>query len=104
MACAADAVVAQPGTLTGSIGVIIGKYVVSDLLSKIGVSHTAISARDTNIKVISDMEDGSERSESAVSSQADMLMSDPQQPIHPDEEDQALIPYRTLRLIMNASS
>ncbi|GAA3197918.1 signal peptide peptidase SppA [Actinocorallia longicatena] len=35
---AADTIVAQPGTLTGSIGVYTGKPVFSDLLQKLGVS------------------------------------------------------------------
>jgi protease-4 len=35
---AADKIVAEPATLTGSIGVLAGKLVVADLLKKIGVS------------------------------------------------------------------
>lgn len=38
VAAAADKIVAQPATLTGSIGVLAGKLVVADLLKKIGVS------------------------------------------------------------------
>jgi len=38
VAAAADKIVAQPATLTGSIGVLAGKLVISDLLKKIGVS------------------------------------------------------------------
>jgi protease-4 len=34
---AADMIVAQPGTFTGSIGVVVGKPIVSDLLERIGV-------------------------------------------------------------------
>lgn len=99
MACAADEVVAQPGTLTGSIGVIIGKYVLRDMLSKIGVTHTAISARDTMEKaVLADKDDDETDRKETVSSQAEMLVSDPQQATHPEEEDKALIPYRTLCL------
>jgi protease-4 len=37
-AMAADAVVAQPGTITGSIGVFSGKFVLADLWKKLGVS------------------------------------------------------------------
>jgi protease IV len=37
-AAAADKIVAEPATLTGSIGVLAGKLVVADLLKKIGVS------------------------------------------------------------------
>ncbi|MEV0970268.1 signal peptide peptidase SppA [Microtetraspora glauca] len=40
---AADVIVAQPGTLTGSIGVFGGKPVVGELLGKIGVVTEAVS-------------------------------------------------------------
>ena len=39
---AADAILAQPGTVTGSIGVISGKPVVSDMLGKAGVTTDSI--------------------------------------------------------------
>jgi protease-4 len=38
VAAGADKIVAEPATLTGSIGVLAGKLVVADLLKKIGVS------------------------------------------------------------------
>jgi protease-4 len=38
VAAPADKIVAEPATLTGSIGVLAGKLVVSDLLKKIGIS------------------------------------------------------------------
>src|SRR5271166_3119553 len=41
VAAPADKIVAEPATLTGSIGVIAGKLVVADLLKKIGVSTDA---------------------------------------------------------------
>ncbi|MCO5970841.1 signal peptide peptidase SppA [Actinoallomurus soli] len=37
VAAPADVIVAQPGTLTGSIGVVIGKPVVGDLLDRLGI-------------------------------------------------------------------
>ncbi|MBB4918741.1 signal peptide peptidase SppA [Streptosporangium saharense] len=40
---AADAIVAQPGTLTGSIGVFGGKAVIGGLLEKLGVSSETVS-------------------------------------------------------------
>jgi protease IV len=43
---AADAIVAQPGTVTGSIGVISGKPVVSDMLGKAGVSTDSVVLGD----------------------------------------------------------
>ena len=39
---AADAIVAQPGTVTGSIGVFSGKAVVSEMLGKAGVSTDSV--------------------------------------------------------------
>jgi protease IV len=41
---AADAIVAQPGTLTGSIGVLAGKGVVRDLVAKLGLTHGEVAA------------------------------------------------------------
>lgn len=46
VAMAADAIVAQPGTLTGSIGVVGGKPVLSEALSRIGVSYDAVAEGD----------------------------------------------------------
>jgi protease-4 len=37
VAAPADVIVAQPGTLTGSIGVVVGKPVVGDLLDRLGI-------------------------------------------------------------------
>jgi protease-4 len=41
---AADVIVAQPGTLTGSIGVLSGKPVVGELLGRYGVSTDTVTA------------------------------------------------------------
>ena len=38
----ADAIVANPGTITGSIGVFIGKFVVRDLKDRLGVASDAV--------------------------------------------------------------
>ncbi|MCC7009288.1 MAG: signal peptide peptidase SppA [Acidobacteria bacterium] len=43
MAAAADAIVADPGTLTGSIGVLTGKFVLRGTLDKIGIGVDAVS-------------------------------------------------------------
>jgi protease IV len=40
---AADAIIAQPGTITGSIGVLSGKPVLGQLLSKAGVTTDAVT-------------------------------------------------------------
>ena len=42
IACSADVIVAQPATLTGSIGVLGGKVVISELLDKVGLSTGAV--------------------------------------------------------------
>ncbi|MDQ2810302.1 MAG: signal peptide peptidase SppA [Actinomycetota bacterium] len=43
IAAAADVIVAQPGTITGSIGVIMGKPVLEDALHRVGVTTDSIS-------------------------------------------------------------
>jgi protease-4 len=43
IACPADVIVAQPTTLTGSIGVFGGKLVVTELLDKVGLGTGAVS-------------------------------------------------------------
>jgi protease IV len=43
VAMPADVIVAQPGTITGSIGVLTGKGVVRDALGRIGISREAVS-------------------------------------------------------------
>lgn len=49
---AADVIVAQPGTLTGSIGVFAGKPVLSELMAKIGV-NTEMVAEGANAGMFS---------------------------------------------------
>jgi protease-4 len=44
IACSADVIVAQPTTITGSIGVFGGKFVVTDLMAKVGLSSDAVSS------------------------------------------------------------
>ncbi|MGO9297684.1 MAG: signal peptide peptidase SppA [Streptosporangiaceae bacterium] len=43
IAMAADAIIAQPGTITGSIGVLTGKPVVGEALSRAGITADAVS-------------------------------------------------------------
>jgi protease IV len=43
IAVPAHAIVAEPGTLTGSIGVVTGKFVVKDTLGKIGIGVDSVS-------------------------------------------------------------
>jgi protease-4 len=42
IACPADVIVAQPSTITGSIGVLGGKVVVADLMDKLGLNTGAV--------------------------------------------------------------
>ena len=43
MAAPADVIIAQPGTLTGSIGVVTGKFVIQGTLDKLGIGTGAVS-------------------------------------------------------------
>ena len=43
LAAPADVVVAQPGTLTGSIGVMVGKLAIGETLEKLGVNVEAVT-------------------------------------------------------------
>jgi len=43
IACPADVIVAQPATITGSIGVLGGKIVISDLLERVGLTTGAVA-------------------------------------------------------------
>src|SRR5215212_8363944 len=56
IAAPADKIVAQPATLTGSIGVLAGKLVVGGLLDKLGVTEEAVQ-RGANAGMFSTFED-----------------------------------------------
>jgi protease-4 len=56
IAAPADKIVAQPATLTGSIGVLAGKLVVAGLLDKLGVTSEAVT-RGANAGMFSPYED-----------------------------------------------
>jgi protease-4 len=56
IAAPADKIVAQPATLTGSIGVLAGKLVVGGLLDKLGVTEEAVH-RGANAGMFSAFED-----------------------------------------------
>jgi protease IV len=60
VAAPADKIVAEPATLTGSIGVLAGKMVVSDLLKKVGIS-TDSAQIGANAAMFSPTEGFSER-------------------------------------------
>jgi protease-4 len=46
VAMGADVIVAEPGTLTGSIGVVAGKQVVSGLVERLGIGHDGVAEGD----------------------------------------------------------
>src|SRR3989304_6138663 len=43
VACGANRIIAQPGTITGSIGVVSGKLVLADLFARHGLHHEILS-------------------------------------------------------------
>ena len=56
IAAPADKIVAQPATLTGSIGVLAGKFIVAELLQKLGVTAESVQ-RGANAAMFSQFED-----------------------------------------------
>lgn len=46
VACPADQIVALPSTITGSIGVLGGKFVTAGLMEKLGLSHDSVEQGD----------------------------------------------------------
>ena len=56
IAAPADKIVAEPATLTGSIGVLAGKLVISELLQKLGITGDSVQ-RGANAAMFSVFED-----------------------------------------------
>ena len=56
IAAAADKIVADPATLTGSIGVLAGKFVITGLLGKVGAGTSAVDV-GANAGIFSSFED-----------------------------------------------
>lgn len=56
VAAPADKIVAEPGTLTGSIGVLAGKFVIAGLMQKLGVTSEA-AQRGANAGMFSEFDD-----------------------------------------------
>jgi protease-4 len=75
IAMAADAIVAQPGTLTGSIGVIGGKAVSTGLERKLGV-HTDAVTRGAHARFYSGTTDFSDSERARLSAQLDFIYDD----------------------------
>ncbi|MFG2075961.1 protease-4 [Nonomuraea maritima] len=75
IAMAADVIVAQPGTLTGSIGVYGGKPVLSELLEKIGISSEMV-AEGANAGMFSTSQSFSPEQWTRVNSWLDRIYDD----------------------------
>jgi protease IV len=75
VAMGADVIVAQPGTLTGSIGVFGGKPVVGELLGKLGVVTEAVS-EGANAGMFSPVREFSDAQWARVNSWLDRIYDD----------------------------
>ena len=70
VAAPADKIVAEPATLTGSIGVLAGKIVLGGLMEKLGVTSEAV-ARGANSGMFSAMSDFSPQARERLNSELD---------------------------------
>ncbi len=75
IAMGADTVVAHPATLTGSIGVYSGKFVLTELLDKLGVNLSMIS-RTSNADIYSADSDYSPESRAKMDAAMDRIYAD----------------------------
>ncbi|GAA1889532.1 signal peptide peptidase SppA [Actinomadura bangladeshensis] len=72
---AADTIIAQPGTLTGSIGVVVGKAVVSGLLDRVGIGLGAVADGD-HARMLSATKDFSDSEWERVNASLDRIYDD----------------------------
>ena len=72
IAAPADKIVAQPATLTGSIGVLAGKLVIAGLLDKLGVTSES-AQRGANAAMFSEYEDFSPAGRARLEAFLDMI-------------------------------
>lgn len=72
---AADTIVAQPGTITGSIGVVTGKAVINGLLDRIGVTFGSV-AEGEHSRMSSATKDFSESEWERVNASLDKIYDD----------------------------
>ncbi|MEU5884630.1 signal peptide peptidase SppA [Spirillospora sp. NPDC047279] len=75
IAMAADTIVAQPGTITGSIGVVVGKAVVNDLLERVGVGLGSV-ADGEHARMFSATKDFSESEWERINASLDQIYAD----------------------------
>lgn len=71
----ADVILAQPGTITGSIGVVVGKAVVSDLLDRIGVGMGTVADGD-HARMFSSTKEFSESEWERINASLDRIYDD----------------------------
>ncbi|WP_242901290.1 signal peptide peptidase SppA [Actinomadura terrae] len=75
VAMGADAIVAQPGTITGSIGVVVGKAVVNDLLGRVGVGIGTV-ADGEHARIFSATKDFSDSEWERINASLDRIYDD----------------------------
>jgi protease-4 len=75
VAMAADTIVAQPGTITGSIGVVVGKAVISELLERVGIAMGSV-ADGEHARMFSATKDFSESEWERVNASLDRIYDD----------------------------
>ncbi|GAA4088630.1 signal peptide peptidase SppA [Actinomadura miaoliensis] len=75
VAMAADTIVAQPGTITGSIGVVVGKAVVNGLLDRLGVGMGSVADGD-HARMFSATKDFSDSEWERVNASLDRIYED----------------------------
>ncbi|HEX2315012.1 MAG TPA: signal peptide peptidase SppA [Thermomonospora sp.] len=75
VAMAADTIVAQPGTVTGSIGVVVGKAVINGLLERIGVGMGSV-ADGAHARMFSATKDWSESEWERINASLDRTYDD----------------------------
>ncbi|QFG25233.1 signal peptide peptidase SppA [Actinomadura sp. WMMB 499] len=71
----ADVILAQPGTITGSIGVVVGKAVVTDLLEKVGVGMGTVADGD-HARMFSSTKEFSESEWERINASLDRIYDD----------------------------
>mmetsp|Transcript_15615 Transcript_15615/g.41157 ORF Transcript_15615/g.41157 Transcript_15615/m.41157 type:complete len:828 (+) Transcript_15615:104-2587(+) len=76
MAVAADKIFAQPGTLTGSIGVITGKFHVAQLLEGYGVNPASIESGSPNLTLTSPFAKPSDKQVKIINHLMDAIYDD----------------------------
>jgi protease-4 len=75
VACSADVIVAQPATITGSIGVVGGKVVINDLMNRAGLTTGAV-ARGEHARMFSPRERFTDTEQERLAAMLDRIYVD----------------------------